>query len=524
MEELQKLNSIIDIDKEILSTLPKNNKKNKTAYLNKVNEIKDEFKEIKVNILSEIKIRYNKIIDVHPNQKIDEIREELQSNENVQYLINDIDTAYEKMDLDKGLVNLEQYQRKDLKDVNENIAYCIDRFKQVGINLEQKDFDYSNFVNEYLSVFFDEMEIGDINSKNIKDKFDEIYWQCPDLIIQIALNFKYLYLKYEQKITKYFTEQRSKLLKKHTGEEIRDRFMDLQKELEVATSLDGYSVFQRLLNKELSTKDFTEKSIIQRYEMFVSEEKINLSDEQEMNEIDSNLKKLLNGLYEYKKYLEFKFIIDEVKQIYEKNEKVKSSYEKIKRQILMKEKNRIRINLKISKQNTSDNSYRNNLTQREGLINELKGLYDELDENKIIDMVTKKLNPNSTIYDVIDLVGSFYEFLYSFILKAKENIEDEEIDKLIDDINEFRKFPYCTIMKNISVSDERDIAIMIKEMYQLLGINISSDLNEDDIDGIIDILNKMMISHNIRKNKIDISTIDSALEFKTIIKNNTEQN
>jgi len=524
MEELQKLNSIIDIDKEILSTLPKNNKKNKAAFLNKVNEIEDEFVDIKIKILSEIKQRYNRIIDVHSNQKIDDIREELQSNENVQYLINDIDTAYEKMDLDKGLISLEQYQRKDLKDVNENIAYCIDRFKQVGINLDQNDFDYSNFVNEYLSVFFDEMEIGDINSKKLKDKFDEIYWQCPDLIVQITLNFKYLYLQYEPKITKYFLEQKAKLLKKHTGEEIRDRYMDLQRELEYAISMDGYTVFNKLINKELSTKDYTEKSIMQRYEMFVSKERINLTNEQETDEIDSNLKKLSNGLYEYKKYLEFKFIIDEIKQIYEKNAKTKSSYEKIKRQILSKERNRIRINTKINRQNASDNSYRNNLTQREGLINELKGLYDELDENKIIDVVTKELNPNSTIYDVIDLVGSFYEFLYLFILKAKENIEDAEIDNIIDDINEFRKFPYCTIMKNISVSEERDIATMIKEMYQLLGINISSELNEDDINGIIDVLNKMMISHNIRKNNIDIDAIDSALEFKTIIKNNTEQN
>ena len=274
----------------------------------------------------------------------------------------------------------------------------------------------------------------------------------------------------------------------------------------------------------MNIKDYTEKSVLQRYEMFIPKEKINFDNEQEMDEIDSNLKKLQNGLYEYKKYLEFKFLIDEIKQIYEKNQKTKSSYEKIKRQILTKERNRIRINNKINKQISTDNSYRNSLTQREGLINELKQLYNDLDENKIIDVVVSKLNPNSTIYDVIDLVGSFYEFLYLFILKAKGNIEDEEIERIIEDINEFRKFPYCTIMKNIGVSEDRDIATMIKEMYQLLGINISSDLNEEDIDGLMDIIDKMMISHNIRKNKIDIDAIESALEFKTIIKNNMEQN
>ena len=298
----------------------------------------------------------------------------------------------------------------------------------------------------------------------------------------------------------------------------------LQKEMGRVVSLDKYTVFNKLINKELNIKDYTEKSVLQRYEMFIPKEKINFDNEQEMDEIDSNLKKLQNGLYEYKKYLEFKFLIDEIKQIYEKNQKTKSSYEKIKRQILTKERNRIRINNKINKQISTDNSYRNSLTQREGLINELKQLYNDLDENKIIDVVVSKLNPNSTIYDVIDLVGSFYEFLYLFILKAKGNIEDEEIERIIEDINEFRKFPYCTIMKNIGVSEDRDIATMIKEMYQLLGINISSDLNEEDIDGLMDIIDKMMISHNIRKNKIDIDAIESALEFKTIIKNNMEQN
>ena len=364
------------------------------------------------------------------------------------------------------------------------------------------------------------MEEGTIDSKIIKNKFDEIYWKCPDLIMQIVLNFKYLYLKNEANITKYYIEQKKKLLKNHKEKEIRRRFFDLKRELDQELELDSYSVLSGLLNNELSIKDYTEKSVIQRYGMFVDTESIDFENEEQMDELDANLKKLSNSLTEYKYYLKFKFIIDEIKKVYEQNIKNKSTFEKVKKQILAKERERARLNIKIDKLVASGKSAKTLIVKRDSIINELKELYDQLDESKVIDKICKELNENSTLLDIIHVAGSFYEYLYSFILNSKKEIEDSEIEEIIDEINEFRKFPYCTILKNISMNDEKDISLMIKEMYQLLGITFESELDEDGINNLISNINKILISRNIRKNKIDLDVVESACEFKTILKNN----
>ena len=55
------LNEKIDTDKEILSVMPKNTKKNTEAYLKKVEEIKGEYQRYLNDIILEVKRRANKI-------------------------------------------------------------------------------------------------------------------------------------------------------------------------------------------------------------------------------------------------------------------------------------------------------------------------------------------------------------------------------------------------------------------------------------------------------------------------------
>ena len=57
------------------------------------------------------------------------------------------------------------------------------------------------FLNEYRNL-------GDINSKEMKAKFDDIYWKCPEIIMQIELNLRTLYLINEEEIDKFFDTQK----------------------------------------------------------------------------------------------------------------------------------------------------------------------------------------------------------------------------------------------------------------------------------------------------------------------------
>ena len=195
MIDLTNIAKKISVDQEALLTLPKNNEKNINAYLKRLKTYKNTYEKLENEITEEMQQRISDIEKIEKSEELLALEDEIKNTEGVIYLLNDIDTSYEKMDLDKILYNLNFYYKKNLELVNETILYCIKKFQEVGIELTLKDFSYSKYVNEYINVFLQELENENINSKRIKSKFEEIYWKCPDIIVHIKLNIIYLYLK-----------------------------------------------------------------------------------------------------------------------------------------------------------------------------------------------------------------------------------------------------------------------------------------------------------------------------------------
>ena len=68
-----KIEAQIDVDKEILSVLPKNNKKNLQEYKFKAAEIKQNYTTYLDQILAEMKRRTIKIKSVVPDPKIEKL-------------------------------------------------------------------------------------------------------------------------------------------------------------------------------------------------------------------------------------------------------------------------------------------------------------------------------------------------------------------------------------------------------------------------------------------------------------------
>ena len=518
MNNLEELNSKIKLNIENLDILPKNNKKNINIYIKKLEELKKEAEEYQEKIIREMEKRLKKATSVEKNPEIDVSLQKITNNEGVLYLLNDIDTSYEKMDLDRAMFNLKHYYKKNLEIVNETILYCIKKFEEVGIELELSDFDYSEYVQQYLNVFFYEMEGENINSNRIKSKFEEIYWRCPELIIHIVLNIRYLYEKNKKEIDKYYEKQKRMLIKNFTPEEIMERFVDLKKQLNIEISSDKATIINKFISGELNIKDYKEKAIIDVYSKLISNSEIDLKDINKMDEIDLNIEKLLHTLYEYKEYLQFKFIIDDVKKIYQEKDKYKNAYIQTKKEIDKKEKKRISLNSKINKKGIFQKSNEKHIDQMNELIVELKQNYKELDKNKVYDKIAKELNNNSTLKDVLTLASCFYEYLFVCIRNNNKDMEEQEIEKVIADLKAFLLYPYNTIINNIKILEEKDIMIIIKDRYRLLDINIlKEDLNEENLDSLIEIAEKITIAHNIRKNKIDLEEIEMAFEYKKIL-------
>ena len=332
------LNKIIDdieSQREIISTLPVNTKKNRAIYVKKLEEIKEEYEGIKQQLLEKIVEEYDHIVSEKSivDETLEKKSTQIKEIEKIENIIDKIKTPYEKMKLDKSIYNLKRFYRKNLETINEEIKNCVVLFKQVGIDLKPEDFNFTSYINQYMIRFFKELEKEEFDYKAMKEEFEQIYWKSPDIIVHIQLNLRYIFLKKERAIQDFYNEQEKVVRKKLklSHEEINERCNHLKRIYSESSKKQAKVIIDNFLSGRWSIKDYEEKSLNKSYSKFISLEKLKTN----KDEIDNNLMKLLHNLYEYENYLRFKYIFDEVKEVY-KTEKGKSTYKAIKQKIIQK--------------------------------------------------------------------------------------------------------------------------------------------------------------------------------------------
>ena len=140
----ENLVNLIDSNKEVLSTLPKNNKKNISKYIETLAKYKKEYSEKGLSLKEEIEKRKDKIVKkISINKDLDNLKNKVLKLEENIYLFNDYNSSYEKSGLDKILYNLSCKGNKSLVDLNNDIKSCMEKFKEVGVVLSAKDFLYA---------------------------------------------------------------------------------------------------------------------------------------------------------------------------------------------------------------------------------------------------------------------------------------------------------------------------------------------------------------------------------------------
>lgn len=511
---LEKINAY----QEVLATMPTNNKKNIEKYNMKIDEILTEYKGYQKSLLDEIKKRYDSKTNINESEEISKKENELSNYEMLLEIIDDTKTSYEKSNLDKEVYKLGKFYKENLENVNLQIMTCINIFRNIGIEITSEEFSASTFAKEYMDVFLVEMKNGDVNSENVKKKFEEIYWKCPDLIVHIEVIINNIFLKYKKDIEKYFEEKKITTLKKYNinEEEILNQYIQTEKQLDKIKSIDKKTILNQFLSGEINIKDYENEKIDKIYEKILTKEayeKIQ-NDEAFKEEVNSNIIKFINSINEYKYYLKYKFILESIKEKY----KVKDEY-----------KNKVKENLKDIE--NLDKKIKKNI--KPGLfskkdantseINEtfisLRDKYKELSKNIIYSKIAEKLTENSTIHDAFKFASCFYKFLVDEIIKTNKDITQDEIDNFIDEFKKNISSPYFTIINNIKILEEKDIALIIKDRYRLLNFNIEKeDISEDNLDNILSDLEKIKTRDCIAQSGLTVNEIESICEYEKILK------
>lgn len=528
---LVEFDNYISSSKDVLSVLPINTKKNKSKYVEKVQELEDIALQMKSVIWKEMTERYERILDANENPRISELAKMIKQIENID-VFNELNTPFEKLGLDKITHSLNSFFEGDLNLVNANIKKFLEIFKDYGIELTKDDFCYSQYTTEYIDVFIKETANGNLNSDKLKKTFEKIYWQCPDIVIHIELNMRYLYYINSKKIEKELNDRNNKVLTSMRLDKngLVARFFDLNQELIKTRRKDPKAILDKFVNDEWKIKDFGVKEMTVLYDRYSNKRYFEETLEKQ-EEINKNFGKLLNTLDEYSIYVRYKYIIDAIKKKYQNKAEFKDSYERKNKELRKKEQELLKENKKhqsMMKQieNPIFMFFKKKLERKiyefpvisNSKIKELQKLYLELDEEAVNTRIAEYVDDNCTIKYMFKIAISFYSYAYNLI---KEEYADDmevnaadELQVLVDFINQ----PYKVMLNNIKLVEEPDITSIIANRYKILNINIEKEnLEPDSIESLIEDVEKIVNYHNINRSGLEINDIAFVEKMKPLI-------
>lgn len=483
----EKLIDNIETEKEVLSTMPLKTKKNKSTYLTTLKALEEKFTQTKKEIKEELKKRSLKIRELNKNLVIDDISKEISELETNIPLLNKYLDSFEKLSLDRVIYGLNHFYKDNLVRINKQIFKAIKLFNAAGIELTDAHFDYSQYTYDYMQVFFKEME-NDIKSDLLRETFDKIYWQCPDIIIHLDLNIRYLFNENEKKIDEYFVKKQNEYLasKNMTTNDIFNKYFALLKEKNELILSDEYTIMENFINKKYSIADYEEGKIKKCYDKILLDQEYY---EQNKEIVNESIKAFKYSLKEYQDLTYFKFVIDDIRAKYEERNSYKNALKNKLKEITKLEDKLRKKNLKIYKLR---NSRKPNKQQIETMINEtkvdileLKQKYTELDEARFNDKVLNIINNNSSYYNCLSLALGNYNYLTECIRKNKEEVTEEEIKADVYRLNCLIYSPYNKMLNNITILEDKDLASIIVEKYRLLNINVSKEQIEESLEDLM---------------------------------------
>ncbi len=526
---LEEFEKYVLSNKEVLSVLPVNNKKNRSKYIEKVQELEEKAEQIKKVIWEEICSRYERLTSIEENPKIAELTDSIEDIKDIE-LFNELNTPFEKLEFDKITHSLSCFFEGDLNLVNQNIKLFIEKFKDYGIELTSEDFHYSQPTNEYMRAFFNEFENGDITSETLKKTFETVYWKCPDIVTHIELNMRYLYYINSKKFEKELKERNDIILANKGLDKngLVKRFFELNKELIKIKRIDGKAVMQKFTSGEWKIKDFNNKEMTVLYDRLSSKNYYEANEKQQ-EEMDNNFGKLLNTLVEYNVYVRYKYIIDDLKNKYKNKDSFKNLYENTNKELRKKEQELIKENRKnkrlirlsknplfvFLKKKMERKIYEFPVISN-NKIKEIKKLYEQLDEQLVNTRIAEFVDDNCTIKYMFKIAISFYTYAYKLV---KNHYEDDDID-IADELQELVDFinqPYKVMLNNIKLAEEPEITSIISNRYKILNINLEKEDLEENLDTLIEDVEKIVDFHNIQKSDLNIEDIEFVEKVKPMI-------
>lgn len=520
----------IETKKTLIATMPTTTKTNLKKYNEKLQTMIEKYQEYQ-NVTRSYILAKNKALQIKKEPfDISKHYQEVEDLEEVRFLLNPMNTYFEKMGFDTLLYQLRNYYTFNFSSLNDIINGFLDKFEAAGIVLDSEDFNYTCYVHEYMSSFLDVRYRKLKSYSRVSEIFEQIYWANPEIIGHIELNFRKLIRKNAKKFSLYISKRQKEVTERnriHSYSECLDKLQDAYLDLNQVKSEDVYDIIELAKNGEIDIDQYLENSKV-RTSAFESlfPNKIGFEVEEE-KKLSLALEKLKNNLEEYNAYVEFKPLFDHFKEEYgnyltgtvaPKNPKNTGRRPEIvgsraiEAQILKREDELDRLNRNIFGKRQglfgakSFTDIKRLKTDSVYLAKELYELYKKYDEEYYKEKVQRVLDKTMCVSDLLNLYYSFDQFKKLEIQKVYNITDYNDIISYSERFDSFAKNPMNIIVTGISVFDEVPIQKIIVNKYRLNNINIvEGDLNPENVNVL---LNKILLIIRVWKIEHGSTTID----------------
>ena len=527
----------ISTKKTLISTLPLKTKTNKKNYNDKIDEIIKKYTVYKDYLRKYISLKNKKLTVIPKSKNLDKLSSEVAELEHVRFVLNRINTFYEKMGFDSLLYEISNYYNFQFDSLNRIINDFIDKFKLIGIELNGDSFDYNCYVNEYMKSFLEVRINQNKNYSDVSKIFEKIYWQDPDLICHIELNFRKLIRKYSNKFEKYISNLQKQLKLDNNIKNYDDCFSKLKSKYIELNNAEQENVSDILILAKSGKIDINDylpdaKARTQAYST-TALDTLNFSDTDSANNFYNNVYKLKFNLIEYKNYRQFIDLIEDFRKNYSKHlsSDVKESSNKLKeieKNIITNEKKLDSINGKIFKKSFKlfiKKPDDKKLKQESlNICKSLVDMYKEYDSLYFKCKILDNLNNSITISDLLNLYYSFDYYKKDSIKRVFNITNYEDLIKISDEFDLFAMNPTNVVMNGTPLFDYTNVSKIIVNKYRLSKINIEDeDLDTSNIDNLLDKLELLLRIDKIEKSDLTVEKMWFIVKSQNIISDSSDK-
>ncbi len=483
-----------------------------------------KFDKYQVEVYRLLKLRVNSLLPSDKSNHYDSLKKNIEKEKQI-IVFNNSDYSIDfKLGIFKLISSIDINDDVSLNTINNTFLNIIKIFEDASIKLTISDFTYSMFTEKYMHVFLDNIEKNNRFEEVMKKCFDSIYWECPDIIKHLKLNFWSLLEKYEEKL-KIYTDTVSYQLLQKTGYDkstLIDKYLSNVNKYNLEVSRDEFYNLDSFLSKKKNVLDYLDGSAtrVKNLDQFVIDGEF--KDIEDSSKFYDNMVELAHTLSVLKLYYRYEFIIKDIQDKYSKKDANKSVFSNKLKEVNTEEGKRKKIYndyLKACGKNLFHKVNEEKIKSNKLAINEeilkLDTLYNELHDLEIVELINKKANSTDSLYDLFSLSYESYYYLEKMFNEHFKDSDDYSFEEELNKYFDFIYSPYNDFLKKINGFSMVDVSSVITDKYRLLGINVTNDnISVDNLDSFMDSVNYVKFIDDILKGDLSFDDINVIVKFR----------